>query len=454
MKRLHFIAIGGAAMHNLALALHQKGCVITGSDDEIFEPSRSRLEAAGLLPKEYGWFPDKIDNNIEAVIIGMHAKEDNPELVKAKKMGLSIYSFPEFLYQQTQKKVRVVIGGSHGKTTITAMILFVLNKMKVKFDYMVGAQIEGFETMVGLSEDTRIAIFEGDEYLTSPIDLRPKFHIYQPHIAVVSGIAWDHINVFPTFENYVEQFRIFSSKVERDGKFIYFQGDENLEKIAMQVRPDITAIPYNTHKYKIEDGKTFLITKQGEIALKVFGEHNLQNINAARLVCNQLGVQDKDFYQAISQFSGAANRMQKIVETENAIAFKDFAHSPSKLKATITAVKAQFPSRKLVACMELHTFSSLTEAFLPEYKNCMEQADMALVYFNPNVIKHKNLKEITSKDVLEAFGGDNVQVFTNSLELQSVLKNINYQNKSLLMMSSGNFDGLNVVEFVESLLKK
>lgn len=454
MKRLHFIAIGGAAMHNLALALHQKGCVITGSDDEIFEPSRSRLEAAGLLPKEYGWFPDKIDNNIEAVIIGMHAKEDNPELVKAKKMGLSIYSFPEFLYQQTQKKVRVVIGGSHGKTTITAMILFVLNKMKVRFDYMVGAQIEGFETMVGLSEDTRIAIFEGDEYLTSPIDLRPKFHIYQPHIAVVSGIAWDHINVFPTFENYVEQFRIFSSKVERDGKFIYFQGDENLEKIAMQVRPDITAIPYNTHKYKIEDGKTFLITKQGEIALKVFGEHNLQNINAARLVCNQLGVQDKDFYQAISQFSGAANRMQKIVETENAIAFKDFAHSPSKLKATITAVKAQFPSRKLVACMELHTFSSLTEAFLPEYKNCMEQADMALVYFNPNVIKHKNLKEITSKDVLEAFGGDNVQVFTNSLELQSVLKNINYQNKSLLMMSSGNFDGLNVVEFVESLLKK
>jgi UDP-N-acetylmuramate: L-alanyl-gamma-D-glutamyl-meso-diaminopimelate ligase len=305
MKRLHFIAIGGAAMHNLALALHQKGCVITGSDDEIFEPSRSRLEAAGLLPKEYGWFPDKIDNNIEAVIIGMHAKEDNPELVKAKKMGLSIYSFPEFLYQQTQKKVRVVIGGSHGKTTITAMILFVLNKMKVRFDYMVGAQIEGFETMVGLSEDTRIAIFEGDEYLTSPIDLRPKFHIYQPHIAVVSGIAWDHINVFPTFENYVEQFRIFSSKVERDGKFIYFQGDENLEKIAMQVRPDITAIPYNTHKYKIEDGKTFLITKQGEIALKVFGEHNLQNINAARLVCNQLGVQDKDFYQAISQFSGA-----------------------------------------------------------------------------------------------------------------------------------------------------
>jgi len=441
MSKIHFIAIGGAAMHNLALALHQKGYQVSGSDDEIFEPAKSRLQNAGLLPDETGWFPEKLNRDIEAVILGMHAREDNPELQRARELGLKIYSFPEYLYLQTQDKIRVVIGGSHGKTTITAMILFVLKKLKRQFDYMVGAQIEGFDTMVGLSDEARIAIFEGDEYLTSPIDLRPKFHVYMPHIALVSGIAWDHINVFPTFENYVEQFRIFSEKIMKDGKFIYFAGDENLCKIAENVREDIAAIPYNTHKYKIENGKTFLITKSGDVALNIFGEHNLQNINAARIVCNQLGISDKDFYGAISEFGGAANRLQKVAETENSVAFKDFAHSPSKLKATVRAVKQQFPNRTLVACMELHTFSSLTEAFLPEYKDCMKDADVAFVYFNPEVIEHKKLEKITAEQVKKAFGG-NVEVFTNSQELQDILKKIDFRNKTLLMMSSGNFDGI------------
>jgi UDP-N-acetylmuramate: L-alanyl-gamma-D-glutamyl-meso-diaminopimelate ligase len=454
MKRVHFIAIGGAAMHNLALALHHKGYIVTGSDDEIFEPSRTRLQNCGLLPETYGWFPDKIDKSIDAVILGMHAREDNPELIKAKKLGINIYSFPEYLYQQTQDKVRVVIGGSHGKTTITAMILFVLKKMKMKFDYMVGAQIEGFDTMVGLSEDARIAVFEGDEYLTSPIDLRPKFHVYRPHIALISGIAWDHINVFPTFENYIEQFRVFSSMIEKEGKLIYFDGDKNLCTIADKVREDITAIPYNTHKNKIENGKTYLITKYGDFLINIFGEHNLQNINGARCVCNQLGIQDKDFYKAISEFSGAANRLQKIEETDNSVAYKDFAHSPSKLKATVHAVKQQYPEKKLVACMELHTFSSLTEDFLPEYKDSMIEADIAFVYFNPEVIKHKKLNEIKAKEVAEAFGGKNIKVFTNSKTLQKALKEIDFENKSLLMMSSGNFDGINVIEFAKELLNK
>ncbi|MDL2262604.1 Mur ligase domain-containing protein [Bacteroidales bacterium OttesenSCG-928-I21] len=454
MKRVHFIAIGGAAMHNLALALHHKGYEVTGSDDEIFEPSKSRLEICGLLPKTYGWFPEKIDRDIEAVILGMHAREDNPELIKAKQLGLNIFSFPEYLYRQTQNKIRVVIGGSHGKTTITSMILFVLKKLKIKFDYMVGAQIEGFDTMVGLSEDSLIAIFEGDEYLTSPIDLRPKFHLYQPHIALLSGIAWDHINVFPSFDNYVEQFRKFSAMIEKDGKLIYFEGDENLQKIAENARHDITAIPYDTHKYKIEDGKTVLESKYGEIPIHVFGEHNLQNINGARKVCNQLGVSDKEFYNVIGDFTGASNRLQKVAETETGVAFKDFAHSPSKLKATVHAVKQQYPDKKLVACMELHTFSSLTEEFLPEYKDSMNEADVAFVYYNPKVIEHKNLKEITPEKVKNAFGGKNIIIFTDSKKMQQKLKKIDFHNVALLMMSSGNFDGINIVEFEKELLGK
>jgi UDP-N-acetylmuramate: L-alanyl-gamma-D-glutamyl-meso-diaminopimelate ligase len=453
MQRVHFIAIGGAAMHNLAIAISKKNNFkVTGSDDEIFEPSRSRLKEHGLLPDEMGWFPERIDKGLSAVILGMHATIDNPELVRAKALGLKIYSFPEYLYQQTRSKTRIVIGGSHGKTTTTAMILFVLKQLRIDADYMVGAQIDGFDNMVKLSYDSRIAVFEGDEYLTSPIDRRPKFHLYKPHIAVLTGIAWDHINVFPTFENYVEQFEKFAELMEMQGRFIYFDGDKNLNKISQQLRRDIVPFPYNTPEHFVKNGITYLKTKKGEVPLKIFGEHNLQNMNAARLACRQIGVTDDQFYSVISNFPGASNRLQKIYESENSVAFKDFAHSPSKLKATVQAVKHQYPDRKLVACMELHTFSSLTEDFLPQYEGCMAEADVAFVYYNPEVIKHKHLKDILPGQVKQAFGSKNIEVFTDSAALQTKLRKLNYENSALLLMTSGNFSGINLIEFANELL--
>lgn len=451
MKKVHFIAIGGAAMHNLALALHSKGYQVTGSDDEVFEPSKTRLAAVGILPEKMGWFPEKITKDIDAVILGMHAREDNPELVEAQKIGVKIYSFPEFLYQETKDKLRVVIGGSHGKTTTTAMILHVFQHLGIGFDYMVGAQIEGFDTMVGLSEKTKIAVFEGDEYLTSPIDLRSKFHLYHPNVALVTGIAWDHINVFPTFEIYVEQFKKFADLVEPQGTFIYFEQDKELQKIARGVRPDITALAYNTPEYVISEGKTYIKYNGKEIPLQVFGEHNLQNINAARLVCLQVGVSESDFYEAISSFGGAARRLQKITEANGCTAFLDFAHAPSKLRATIKAVKDQYQNRRLVACMELHTFSSLNKDFLPEYKDTMKPADVAYVYFNPEVIAHKGLEKITKEQVAEGFG-KNITVFTDPKALQEELRKIKFENTNLLFMTSGNFSGLNLVEFAKELV--
>jgi UDP-N-acetylmuramate: L-alanyl-gamma-D-glutamyl-meso-diaminopimelate ligase len=454
MQRVHFIAIGGAAMHNLAIAISKKNdFLVTGSDDEIFEPSYSRLKKNGLLPAEMGWFPERIHSGLSAVIVGMHATIDNPELLRAKELGLKIFSFPEYLYQQTRSKTRIVVGGSHGKTTTTAMILFVLKQLKIDADYMVGAQIEGFDNMVKLSYEARIAVFEGDEYLTSPIDRRPKFHLYKPHIAVLTGIAWDHINVFPTFPVYVEQFKKFTDLMEVQGRLIYFDGDENLNQIVAGLRRDIVPFAYNTPKHEVRNGITYLKTKKAEVPLKIFGEHNLQNMEAARLACRQIGVTDQQFYSVIKDFPGASNRLQKIVETENAVAFKDFAHSPSKLKATVNAVKTQFADRRLIACMELHTFSSLTEDFLPQYAGCMEQADMAFVYYNPEVIQHKRLNEIDPEQVKNAFGGNNLEVFTDSEALQAKLRSFNYDNTALLFMTSGNFSGVQLVEFAEELLK-
>jgi len=453
MQRVHFIAIGGAAMHNLAIAISKKNNFqVTGSDDEIFEPSYSRLKEHGLLPEKMGWFPDRIQKGLNAVILGMHATEDNPELLRARELGLKIYSFPEYLYQQTRSKTRIVVGGSHGKTTTTAMILFVLKQLKIDADYMVGAQIEGFDNMVRLSYESRIAVFEGDEYLTSPIDRRPKFHLYKPHIAVLTGIAWDHINVFPTFENYVEQFRKFVDLMEVQGRLIYFDGDENLNEIAAHLRRDIVPFAYNTPKHEVRNGVTYLITKYGDVPLKIFGEHNLQNMDAARLACRQIGVTDEQFYSVISEFPGASNRLQKIAETATSVAFKDFAHSPSKLKATVKAVKHQYPDRKLVACMELHTFSSLTEDFLPQYADSMAEADVAFVYYNPEVIHHKRLKEINPEQVKSAFGGTNLTVYTDSEALQTKLRELNYDNSALLLMTSGNFSGVNLIEFAQELL--
>jgi len=455
MQRVHFIAIGGAAMHNLAIAISKKANYsVTGSDDEIFEPSLSRLKEHGLLPEKTGWFPEKIHKNLSAVILGMHAREDNPELLRAKELKLKIYSFPEYLYLQTRNKTRIVVGGSHGKTSTTAMILHVMKKLKINADYMVGAQIEGFDNMVKLSYESRIAVFEGDEYLTSPIDLRPKFHLYKPHIAILTGIAWDHINVFPTFENYVEQFRKFVDLMEIQGRLIYFDGDKELNLISEKLRRDIIPFPYNTPSHEVIDGITYLITKKGNIPLKIFGEHNLQNLNAARLACKQIGITEENFNNAIADFPGASNRLQKICETTTSVAFKDFAHSPSKLQATVHAVKSQYPEKQLIACMELHTFSSLTDSFLPQYSGCMKEADIAFVYFNPEVIKHKGLKPINPDEVKNAFGGKNLSVYTDSSLLQEELRKMDYNNTALLLMTSGNFSGVNLIEFAKELLNK
>lgn len=443
MTKIHFIAIGGAAMHNLALAVASKaGYQVTGSDDEIFDPALTHLREAGLLPDEMGWHPERITKDIDAIILGMHAREDNPELVKARELGLKIYSFPEYLYEQTKDKIRIVVGGSHGKTTTTSMILYVLQRLGIEADYMVGAQIEGFERMVRLSDTAKYAVFEGDEYLTSPLDLRSKFLWYHPHIAILTGIAWDHINVFPTFPEYVETFRKFIEGVELGGSFIWYKGDENLRAIAEGARKDITCIPYDAY--------------DGNVQMQVFGKHNMQNLQAAMLACHCIGVSPDDFYREISSFTGASNRLEKICETETSVAYKDFAHSPSKLKATINAVRERYPNKKLIACMELHTFSSLMADFLPQYKGCMAEADVAYVYFNPKVIEHKRLTPITKEEVREAFGTENVEVFIESEALQKAVSRqysvFRHQGVALLMMSSGTFDGVDVKQFAAELL--
>lgn len=450
--RIHFIAVGGSAMHNLAIALHKKGYHVSGSDDEIFEPSRSRLEKYGLLPEKTGWQSEIISDKMDVVILGMHAHPDNPELQKARELGLKIYSYPEYLYEQTKDKTRVVIGGSHGKTTITSMVMHVLKTCNIDFDYMVGANLEGFDTMVSLKKDTKIAVFEGDEYLSSPIDLRPKFHLYFPHIALLSGIAWDHINVFPTFENYVEQFRIFSERIEKNGALIYYQGDNYLKEIAASVRADILVKGYNDHKSLVEDDITYLLDNRKKYRLQVFGCHNMQNIAGAKLVCEQLGISGEQFCEAMTTFKGAARRLEVLAENENSTVFYDFAHSPSKLLATTTAVKKQFKNRKLIAVMELHTYSSLKKEFLPQYKRCMKDADDAFVFFNPKTLDSKRLEPITKEQVAAAFEKEGLQVFTDSNKLFNLLRQKNYKNANLLIMTSGNFSGQDLKSFAEEII--
>ena len=449
--RIHFIAIGGSAMHNLAIALQKKGFQVSGSDDEIFEPSKSRLEECGLLPEAYGWYPEKINNELDAIILGMHARSDNPELLQAQEIGLKIYSYPEYLYEQTKDKTRVVIGGSHGKTSITAMIMHVLKTDRIEFDYMVGAKLDGFDTMVSLSHESKIAVFEGDEYLSSPIDRRPKFHLYRPNIALLSGIAWDHINVFPTFNNYVDQFRIFVDQIEGNGSLFYYEGDTNLQEIATRIRTDVSAQEYREHPFVIKNRVTYLTFGDQKIPLQVFGDHNLQNIAGAKLVCNKLGVSDEKFYIAMSCFKGAARRLEILSENPKCTVFYDFAHSPSKLKATTEAVKKQFKNRKLVAVMELHTFSSLKKEFLPQYAGCMAAADEAFVYFNPATIEHKRLEPIRKKQVAEAFKTKGLRVFTDPEQLFDLLQSEEWENKNLLLMTSGNFSGKDMKQIAAAI---
>lgn len=439
--KVHFIAIGGSAMHNLAIALSRKGFNVTGSDDEIFEPSKGRLKKEGILPEQIGWNEALITPDLDAVILGMHARADNPELAKAKKLGLNIYSYPEYIFEQSKNKKRVVIGGSHGKTTITSMILHALQVLDFPVDYMVGAQLEGYDCMVKLTEENDVIILEGDEYLSSPIDRRPKFHLYKPHIALISGIAWDHINVFPTYENYVDQFDQFCKIIEDKGVLVYNEEDPDVKEVATRQKDRLKTVPYNTPQYDVNEKGTVFHYKGQHYPLNIFGAHNLQNLYGALNVVEALGISPNDFLKAMKNFTGAGKRLEKVSETPERILYKDFAHSPSKLKATTSAVKEQFPDRKLVACMELHTFSSLKKDFLPQYKDAMKNADKALVYFSPKVVAHKKLDPITKEDVYEAFG-KNVQVETETQEVLDFIEKESTDNMVLLMMSSGNFDGI------------
>lgn len=443
---VHFIAIGGAAMHNLALALHNKGCQVTGSDDTIFEPSKSRLQAKGLLPETFGWYTEKITNNLDAIVLGMHAKADNPELLKAQDLGLKIYSYPEFLYEQAKYKTRVVIGGSHGKTTITSMILHVMHYHDRDVDYMVGAQLEGFDVMVKLTEENDFMVLEGDEYLSSPIDRRPKFHLYKPNIALLSGIAWDHINVFPTYDNYLEQFSIFVDSIVSGGSINYNEEDPEVKCIVEASQNTIRKIPYQTPQYTVQNGQTFLETPEGPLPIEVFGAHNLNNLAGAKWICQHMGIDEDDFYEAIATFKGASKRLEKIAESSNSVAYKDFAHSPSKVEATTKAVKEQYENRTLVACLELHTYSSLNAEFLKEYKGALDAADVAVVFYSPHAVEIKKLEKVTHEQIASAFERDDLIIYTNPDDFKNFLFSQEFKNKALLLMSSGNYGGLDFDE--------
>lgn len=449
--RVHFIAIGGSAMHNLAIAMKQNGHEVTGSDDEIFEPSKTRLLQHGLLPEKEGWFPEKITKNINAIILGMHARHGNPELVEAQELGVPVYSYPEFLYHHSEEKIRVVIGGSHGKTTITSIVMHVLKDEGHDFDYLVGSKLKDFDVMVNLSDDALLMVFEGDEYLSSPIDRRPKFHWYKPNIALLSGIAWDHINVFPTEQNYNEQFSIFIDLIQKGGTLIYNEEDEVLFEMVNSSRDDITKTGYIVHEHEIIDGVTYLIVGDDRIPLKVFGKHNLANIQGAKLVCNALGIQDEHFYNSISEFEGAENRLELVEKNENSVMFKDFAHAPSKVRATIEAVKEQFPVHQLIACLELHTYSSLSQGFLDQYRGSFDFADEGCIYFNPHALQMKRLPELDEELISKAFGNENLTIFADSNELIDHLRQIKGNNQVFLMMSSGNFDGIDFEELAQQL---
>lgn len=439
--RVHFISIGGAVMHNLALALHHKGFKVTGSDDEIYEPAKSRLAKAGILPTQIGWDTQNITSDIDAIVLGMHARKDNPELIKAQELGLKIYSFPEYMYEQTKDKKRIVVGGSHGKTSTTAMILFVLKYYNIDFDYLVGSLIDGFDTMVGISATSKLAVFEGDEYLNSALDPRPKFHFYHTEIGIITGIAWDHINVFPTYENYVEQFEIFIKGLPKHGALIYCADDKEVKRVSENTPCEARLIPYSTPQNLVKNGITYIVVNGQEIPLKVFGNHNLQNMMAAKFACIEAGITEAQFYKAIQHFKGTAKRLETIKETAESVVYRDFAHAPSKLKATVNAVKNLHPERKLIAVYELHTFSSLNKAFLPHYNQCMVEADVSAVLFSKHALEMKKMPMLDEAEVAAGFGG-NIKVFTDKNELRKFIESHYSGKENLLLMSSGTFDGM------------
>ena len=445
--KIHFIAIGGSIMHNLAICLKNLGYTISGSDDNIYNPAEDQLKKANIYPNKLGWDANRITKDLDFVITGMHAKIDNPEIIRAKELNLEILSFPEFIRKHSENKQRIVIGGSHGKTTITSMVMHVLKQNGLDFDYLVGANLEGFDVMVKLS-DAPIIVLEGDEYLNSALDPTPKFLKYDHHIGVLSGVEWDHINAFPTEEIYIEQFRKFADKSPKAGTFIYCETDPISKEIGMESRDDVTSIPYKAHSYKIVDGKTILLTDFGDMPIQIFGKHNMENLSAAKEVAKQLCIGDLEFYQAIQTFNGSAKRLETIYESPEFIIYQDFAHSPSKAKASINAVKEQHPNKKLIAVLELHTFSSLNPDFLSQYKNTTLKADEIIVFMDKDILKKKGSTEISENQIKEFFNDDRVQLIDNSESLRQTIKESVVNQSCLLIMSSGNLGGLKPSEFI------
>lgn len=444
MSRYHFVAIGGAVMHNLALELKALGNEVTGSDDEIFDPAKSRLESAGILPESFGWFPEKIEKNIDAIILGMHAKSDNPELLKAQELGLKIFSFPEFIYHHAQNKQRIVIAGSHGKTTSTAMLMHILKKNNRNADYLVGSLLPGFDRMVRLS-DAPLMVIEGDEYLTSPIDRTPKFWHYKPHFSMITGIAWDHINVFPTFENYIEQFKIYLNTIS-EGYFFY-GNDEHLQQLSLE-HPGISH-PYLAPAYTTTDNGVVMSLENEKITLNIFGKHNIENAAGVVELAVKIGISRLDAWKSLSDFPGTAKRLEKVYETENMLVIRDFAHAPSKVKASVSAVREQYPDRNFLAVFELHTFSSLMPEFMVQYHQTMSEADKVFVLFDPHVFELKRMP-VPSAETIQQRMGD-VSVFSNIQTLQTeVKKSIQGLKKNvILLMSSGNLGGSKIEDFIE-----
>lgn len=450
-EKIHFIAIGGSAMHSLALALHQDGYRISGSDDEIFDPAKSRLSEAGILPPETGWFPEKLDAKPDLVILGMHAKKDNPELLRAQELHIPIYSYPEFLHRAFSEKNRIVIGGSHGKTTITSMIMHIMHFFGKEMDFIVGAQLKGIENPVKISS-APIAIIEGDEYLTSPIDPRPKFHLYKPHIALISGIAWDHINVFPSFENYVEQFAIFIQSIEKDGVLFYNAEDPHvLDLISKNSRTDISCIPYSTPSYIQKEKGAELQLGDKSIRMHIFGRHNFLNAAGAVAICSLLGIPEADCWEALSSFEGAAKRLELLYEKNGRSVYKDFAHAPSKLQSTLKAFLEK--TGKALPCFELHTYSSLNKDFLPQYKHSMNDAEEAVVFFSPHALSLKRLDSLSPTEVAQAFAHPRLHIFTQAEDLKNFILSRRSDYAHVLMMSSGNWDGLNLEELAQDFVE-
>jgi len=449
--RIHLIAIGGSIMHNLALALQRQGHAISGSDDEIYEPARGRLAAAELLPAQMGWDDERITADLDLIILGMHAREDNPELKRAQELGVSIQSFPEFIHAQSKEKRRVVVAGSHGKTTTTAMILHVLKELDYDFDFLVGAQLEGFDLMVKLS-DAPILIVEGDEYLSSAIDRIPKIWHYHPHITIITGIAWDHMNVFPTFADYRHAFSHYLETLEAAAHVFYSGEDEILGQVVTEHSGDLKAEVYFPFDSFIEAGKTFIRLAGITAPLRVFGRHNLSNLRAAYLVLKALGVQDEQFLLSIQGFSGAAKRQQLLGSREDLLIYQDFAHAPSKVRATVKALAEQYPDRHLVACLELHTYSSLNKAFLPLYSGALQHSDTAIVFVSDHTLEMKRRPPISNEELVEFFGRGDLVVCRNRGQIELVLEAHKWEQTNLLLMSSGTFDGLDLKRLVAEIL--